>query len=146
MISVDTNLLLYAVNADAPQHVEAYEWLSALKREDDVVISEFVLVELYRLLRNPRVLSQPLNAIDAAAVVQAYRNHPKWRLVGWPTESRPLHDAMWSISGQPGFAFRRIFDVRTALTLQAQGVTDLATTNVKDFIDLGFRRVWDPLA
>ncbi len=31
-----------------------------------------------------------------------------------------------------------------SLTMTAQGVTELAT--VKDYMDLGFRRVWNPLA
>ena len=43
------------------------------------------------------------------------------------------------------FARRRIFDLRTAFCLQAFGVTDFATANVKDFADAGFARVWNPL-
>ena len=30
MILIDANLLLYAYNADSPQHAEAAEWLRAL--------------------------------------------------------------------------------------------------------------------
>lgn len=40
---------------------------------------------------------------------------------------------------------RRLYDARTALTLTAQGVTEFATANPKDFVGLGFRRVWNPL-
>ncbi|HNQ87881.1 MAG TPA: hypothetical protein PKM73_04530 [Verrucomicrobiota bacterium] len=42
-------------------------------------------------------------------------------------------------------AFRRIYDARCTLTLTAQGVTEFATVNVKDYESLGFRRVWNPL-
>ena len=77
----------------------------------------------------------------------SYRNHPRWRLIGFPLESRPLHDQMWAtaIAKERQFAFRRLYDVRTALTMIHQGVPELATANVKDFKDLGFQRVWNPL-
>jgi hypothetical protein len=35
---------------------------------------------------------------------------------------------------------------RTALALQAFGVTEFATANVKDFEGLGFAKVWNPIA
>jgi hypothetical protein len=112
---------------------------------EEVVISEFILAEFYGLLRNPAVLSQPLGAPDAAGVVQVYRRHPRWRLVGFPTESLPMHEKMWQEAVKEGFAFRRLYDVRTTLSLLSQGVTEFATANVKDFAGLGFRRVWNPL-
>ena len=43
------------------------------------------------------------------------------------------------------FAFRRLYDTRSALTMISQGVTEFATVNVKDFEGVGFRRVWSPL-
>jgi len=34
----------------------------------------------------------------------------------------------------------------TALALQAFGVTEFATANIKDFEGLGFAKVWNPIA
>ena len=45
----------------------------------------------------------------------------------------------------PRIPYRRIFDIRLALTLLHFGVTDFATTNLKDFEGLGFERIWNPL-
>lgn len=146
MISVDTNLLMYAYNQGSPHHQAAFDWMTSLQDEENVAISEFVLAELYGLLRNPAVLKRPLSAEDAVEVIQAYRSHPRWRLIGFPVESRPLHDALWQFASRKDFAFRRIYDARSALTMIAQGVTHFATVNVKDFEGLGFRRVWNPLA
>jgi predicted nucleic acid-binding protein len=109
-----------------------------------VVVSEFVLVELYRLLRNAAVVSRPLSAPEAAAVVARWRAHPSWRVVGEP-EGASIYQPLWQIAGRAGFASRRIFDVRLALSLQAAGVREFATANVRDFADLGFERVWNPL-
>lgn len=145
MLSIDTNLLLHAFNEDSSHHEAAYAWLLSIQRQEEVAISEFILAEFYGLLRNPAVLKHPLTAEAAVEVIQIYRHHPRWRLLGFPSESRPFHDALWKKATVKTFAFRRLYDTRSALTLIAQGVTEFATTNVKDFEGLGFRRVWSPL-
>ena len=145
MLSIDTNLLLYAQVEDCREHRGAREFVVAAGGREDVVVSEFVLVELYRLLRNPAVVKRPLTAAEAVAVVEAYRRHPRWRLVGFTSDNRTLHDALWRLAAAPAFAYRRIFDARLALTLRHHGTTELATTNVNDFEGFGFTRVWDPL-
>lgn len=144
MISIDANLLFYAYNSDTPPHRAALNWLSSLQSREDIVLSEFVLVEFYCLLRNPSVLKKPLSSPEAVEVIQTYRKHPKWRLVGFPQESLELHNSMWLKSEATNFSFRKIYDVRTALTLLHHGVTEFATRNLKDFGGLGFQRVWDP--
>lgn len=145
MLSIDTNLLFHACNADSPGHPAAHAWLTSLQYDENVAISEFILAELYGLLRNPVVLRHPLPADEAVEVIQGFRHHPRWRLLGFPLESRHLHDALWQKSRTKDFAFRRLYDTRTALTLTAQGVTEFATVNVKDFAGLGFTRVWNPI-
>jgi predicted nucleic acid-binding protein len=137
--------LFHALNEDSPKHVAAFRWLTSIQGDEDVAISEFILAELYCLLRNPAVLTKPLEAGEAVEVIQTYRNHPRWRLVGFSSESRPLHDALWEQARIRSFAFRRLYDARSALALIAHGVTDFATVNVKDFEGFGFSRVWNPL-
>ena len=146
MLSMDTNLLMYAYNLASPYHQAAYQWMSSIQHDEDVAISEFILAEFYGLLRNPAVLRHPLDADDAVEVIQTYRVHPRWRLIGFPVESRPLHDTLWQKARRKDFAFRRLYDARSALTMTAQGVTEFATVNVKDFEGFGFRRVWNPIA
>ena len=146
MLSMDTNLLMYAYNLASPYHRAAYQWMSSIQHDEDVAISEFILAEFYGLLRNPAVLKHPLDADDAVEVIQTYRVHPRWRLIGFPVESRPLHDTLWQKARRKDFAFRRLYDARSALTMTAQGVTEFATVNVKDFEGFGFRKVWSPIA
>ena len=146
MLSIDTNILLHGFNEDSPRNEAAKAWLESIARDEDVAISEFILAEFYGLLRNSAVLKHPLPADEAVEVIQTYRTHPRWRLIGFPTESRPLHDTLWKNARATTFAFRKLYDTRSALTMTAQGVTELATVNVKDFEGLGFRKVWNPLA
>lgn len=144
-LAFDTNLLFYAVNEDSPFHAAARRFLGSIQDDDGVVLSELVLIELYRLLRNPVINDRPLAAGPAAEVIQTYRRHPLWLLVALPVEQRRLHDRLWQLAAESGFPYRRVYDARLALSLVQQGVSELATVNVKDFQDLGFHRVWNPL-
>lgn len=141
--AIDTNVLLYALNASAPEHGAARRFLEARRDDPDTVLSELVLLELYVLLRTPAVVSSPMSAVDAAGVVATFRRHPAWRVVDHPVG---VMDEVWRRAATPGFARRRIFDVRLAVGLRRHGVTRLATRNVRDFEGLGLDEVFDPLA
>ena len=145
MTALDTNLLLYAYSAAAPEHPAAHAFLASLAPRDDVALSEFILAEFYLQLRNPAIFPEPLAAPAAAQVIQIYRHHPRWRILGYPADSLAAHEALWQHAAAPQFARRRLFDTRTALSLRQHGVTEFATANVKDFQDFGFTRVWNPL-
>lgn len=144
MISLDTNVLLPAIETGNPRHEVAAGFLGSLMNRGDVVISEFVLLELYNLLRNPAVLAKPLDASGAVETCEAFRHHPLWQVVGFPPDSRTFHDAFWPKLRDKNFARRRAYDWRLALSLLGQGVTEFATVNVKDFRGLGFTKVWSP--
>jgi toxin-antitoxin system PIN domain toxin len=146
MLSLDTNILLYSIDTENARHDPALAFVQSLGEREDVAVSEFSLVELYVLLRNPAVLKNPLDPAQAVATCAEIRRHPRWQILGFPPgESRPFHDAFWPKLSDPGFARRRVYDWRMALTLIRQGVDEFATVNVKDFEGFGFRRVWDPL-
>ena len=145
MIAVDTNILLPALEPRHQDHKAARTFLASLDGRDDVAMSEFVLVELYVLLRNPAVMSPPLEADEAVEICQTFRRHPKWLVFGFPSDSRTLHDVLWNKIGERGIARRRAYDTRMALSLLQQGVKEFATVNTKDFKEVGFRRVWNPL-
>lgn len=146
MTSVDTNILLPALVTRSREHAAATAFLGSLQDREDVAISEFVLLELYGLLRNPAVLTTPLTASRAASACEAFRVHPRWQVVGFPPESRTFHDRLWPRLRTGSFARRKAYDWRCALSLLEQGVTEFATVNLKDFAGLGFARVWNPLA
>jgi toxin-antitoxin system PIN domain toxin len=141
MISFDTNLVIYAANASATEQRAAAGFLQSLGRRRDVVVCELMLVEVYLKLRNARILSQPMTAVRAAAYCAALRGNANWAVV----ESAPVMESVWEMAAATDFAIRRIVDARLALTLRHHGVTEFATSNVKDFEGFGFTRVWNPL-
>lgn len=145
MLSIDTNILLYAYSSSAPEHGAARGFLLEHSAREDVVLSEFVLTELYVLLRNPSVFENPLSAAGAVEVIQGYRAHPRWQIVGFPPDSRAFHDRLWPQIAAGETARRAVFDLRLALSLRAFGTREFATANVRDFQHLGFSHVWNPL-
>ena len=106
-----------------------------------VAIADYVLMELYIHLRNPVVMAHPLSAVAARDLVISYWKIPNVMRI----ENAPIMDGVWALAGGKNFARRRIFDARLALTLRHNGVTHLATSNVKDFQGWGFEKVWNPL-
>jgi uncharacterized protein len=143
MIGIDTNLLLYSLNPASAWHQTAVAFLQETLQSPNqrVVLADYVLVELYVLLRNPAVMAQPLSAKDARDLVTAYWSIPAIMRV----EHANVMDAVWKLAGTKDFVRRRIFDVRLGLTLRQSGVTHFATANIKDFKGLGFEKVWNPL-
>ncbi len=141
MIGIDTNLLLYSLNPESAWHEAASEFLAETFSNERVVITDLVLVELYLLLRNPIVLKKPLSSTAAAKLVQSYLKHANVKRA----ENAPIMDQVWKWAAKPKLARRRIIDLRLALTLQHHGVTHFATANTKDFQNLGFQKVWNPL-
>jgi predicted nucleic acid-binding protein len=120
-------------------------FLTELGAREDVAVSELALAEFYTLLRNPAVLTAPLSPREAVQVVQQYRHHPDWALLGFGPDSAELHNELWTLAKAAGFGRRRIYDARMALSLRRQGVVEFATANVRDFKGFGFKRVWNPL-
>ena len=145
MIGIDTNILLPAIETTNPAHVRAAAFLRSLTEKSEVAVSELVLIELYGLLRNPLVLGKPASARQATAICRRFRDHPRWHLLGLPPDGRAFHDDLWDRLDDPKTPRKRVYDLRLGLSLVAQGVTDFATVNLRDFAGLGFRKVWNPL-
>ncbi len=141
MLSIDTNVLLYAQNQDCPEYRAAAGFVVECADRTDVAVCELVLIELYQLLRNPAVVARPFDGPEAAQVCQTFRRNSRWAVI----ENAPVMRDVWVLAGTPGIARRRLFDARLALTLRHHGVDEFATRNINDFKDFGFSRVWDPI-
>lgn len=74
---VDLNLLLYAVNADAPEHASARAWWeSALNGEEQVGLAWAVVLGFLRLSTRRGVLPRPVTPAQALDVVGEWVAHP----------------------------------------------------------------------
>ena len=76
MTSFDTNILFYSLNPQSQWHAASVDALEEALEGDRVVLTDYVLLELYNLLRNTTVMTKPLSAPAATEIVKQYLNHP----------------------------------------------------------------------
>ncbi len=143
LCSLDTNILLYAANEDAPEHEVCKELLQkVIQNPTDWIIADQVYLELYRALRSPRVMSNPLSAKLAAKHIAILRDelgisHCGYDSACWKGLIRSLE--------ADDFPYRRTHDAVLAATLLSHGVNKFYTRNTKDFESAGFDMVINPV-
>ena len=70
---VDVNVLLYAINEQAPEHQRIRRWWeAALAGDESVGLSWLVLSGFLRLSTNPRIFPDPLPVDEALSQVSAW--------------------------------------------------------------------------
>lgn len=87
---LDVNLLLYAIDEDAPHHEVARRWLeAALSGTEPVAFTWQVLLAFVRLGTNPAIFPRPLDVETAFDVLMAWLERPCTVIVH-PTERHAL--------------------------------------------------------
>ena len=143
MKSLDTNILVYASNQDAPEHKKARKVVeNLLDGADEWIIADQVLIETYRALRNPAVLQHPLSPNDAWAAIHFYREEAGCRRCCYELEMWPRLEQYLKSNR---FEARRAFDAVLAITLIGNAVDSFYTRNAKDFKYFGFPTLINPI-
>ncbi len=140
---LDTNLLVYATFADAPEHARTREWLEArLTGGEAVCLCWPVVYAFVRLITSARVFGEHAVPVrDGWAAAAAYLGHPGVRVV----VAGPGHAAIAAeLAATPGLRSDDVPDVELAALAIEHGLV-LASH------DSGFRRFQhlrtvDPLA
>jgi uncharacterized protein len=74
---VDANILLYSVNANAPQHVTCRQWLAdALNGQEEIGFDWIVLMAFLRLSTQAKTFAQPLTVPEAIQRVNEWLTVP----------------------------------------------------------------------
>lgn len=143
MKSLDTQILVYALNRDCEEHAKARGALDRLLAEPlEWMLADQVLFELYRCLRHPRILTNPLPPAEASARVRFLAEQSGCRRCGWEHAFWPKVTPHLE---RDDFPHRRTFDLVLGITLRAHGVTEFHTRNTRDFADLGFAHLVNPI-
>ena len=99
----DTNVLLYAVNADAPQHASARLWmLSALAAPAGVGMAWVALLGFVRIATRPGIFARPLSAGDAMQTVRHWLGLPRVRILHPGERHAPVLEDLLSALGSAG--------------------------------------------
>ena len=77
MIVPDLNLLIYAVNEEAPHHDVARRWWEeCMNGEDPVGLPWVILLGFLRLTTSARVFSSPMKPADSWAILESWLEWP----------------------------------------------------------------------
>ena len=142
MKSLDTNMLIYAANQSCEEHAVARELAESLLAEpQDWMLADQVLFEYYRALRNPVILEHPLSARQAANQVRFLREEAGCLHCAYSSD---LWDSVSPHLSKESLRGIGVFDAILAVTLQANGITQFYTRNVREFKRFGIFEVINP--
>lgn len=100
---VDANVLIYAVNSDAPHHERSRHWLeAALSGNDRIGLSWSVLLAFLRITTRRGILERPLRIDDALAYIDSWLAHPAVEIPTPGSSHWPILRALIASSGTAG--------------------------------------------
>ena len=145
MNSIDTNLLVHALDQSSPLHAKVFPiYERCLTERQSWLIADQTLFELFRALRNPSVFRRPLATGQATRLIEHIRDqgaaaHCAYEARLWPR----VMDLLRRFPDRKGIL---VFDATIAVTLHARGVKTFYTRNLQDFREFGLFEVIDPTA
>jgi toxin-antitoxin system PIN domain toxin len=140
---VDTNLLLYGANQDAPEHAAAHAFLLGIGRSADAwYLTEGIAYEFLRVATHPKVFPTPLAWTEALAFLRALLEAANLNVL----EATDRH---WSLLGDVLDPLTRpsgnlFFDVRTVVLMREHGIRRIYSTDT-DFLQFAGIEVENPL-
>lgn len=119
MTVVDLNLLLYAVNENAPHHERARDWWSEqLNGDRPVGLPWLVVLGFLRISTHPRIMTRPLAPADAVMLIDEWLRRPVTRLLV-PTDQH--WDVLKTLIGEMGTAGNLTSDLHIAALALGHG-------------------------
>jgi uncharacterized protein len=143
VLVVDTNIMVYAADADSPFHGACLAWLNNRRRSAEAWYTTWpILYEFLRVTTHPRVMRRPWNILGAWEFVNALLASPGLGVLV-PT---PRHA---EVAGQifaeiPHLAGNIIHDSHTAVLMREHGIRQICTRDL-DFHRFPFLKVIDPV-
>lgn len=144
MFVVDTNILVYAADADSEFHERCRELLEEWRRQASAwYLTWSIVYEFLRVTTHPRVFRTPWSADDSWGFLQAVLASPSLGLLV-PTD-RHAGVAAEVISEIPHLRGNIFHDAQTAILMREHGVGRIYTRDT-DFHRFPFLEPIDPIA
>jgi toxin-antitoxin system PIN domain toxin len=103
VILLDANLLIYAVDADSPQHRRARPWLEGmLSGAAPVGLPWIVILAFIRITTREGIMRHPLLLADALAYVESWLQQPCVEVVAPGTQHWPILCRLLEATGTAG--------------------------------------------
>jgi uncharacterized protein len=140
---VDTNILVYAADEDAPAHSQCRHKLESWRNQRSAwYVTWSILYEFLRVTTHPRVLRAPWTASKAWQFVDAIITSPALGvLVETDRHAAVAQEVLNSI---PQLQGNLLHDTHTAVLMKEHGIRQIYTRDM-DFHRFSFLEVIDPL-
>jgi toxin-antitoxin system PIN domain toxin len=143
VLAVDTNVLVYAADADSQFHAPCRDWLERQRARPDAWYTTWaILCEFLRVTTHPRVMRRPWSASAAWKFVTALLDSSGLAVLV-PTQ-RHADVAGEVILEFPNLAGNLFHNAHTAILMREHGIGRICTRDT-DFNQFPFLEVIDPL-
>jgi uncharacterized protein len=137
LILLDANVLVYALNADSPQHPDCLEVVQrAASGGLPGVLVPQVLIECYSVVTSPRRMARPLSSQQARTVVRSLARSIEVK----PVPATLLEDVDLMLAQHPRRG-QGVFDLVLAAQMISHGIRAICTCDAEDFGIPGIRAV-----
>jgi toxin-antitoxin system PIN domain toxin len=144
VVVVDTNVLVYAADADSPFHRACRAWLEARRERAEAWYCTWpVVYEFLRVTTHPRVMRNPWKSEEAWGFLVALLESPGLGMLV-PT-LRHAEVAGQVLRELPHLAGNILHDAHTAILMREHGVRQVCTRDT-DFHRFPFLEVVDPVS
>lgn len=143
MLVVDTNVLLYAADADCEHHAPCRELLEKWRgQRAPVFLTWSICYEFLRVSTHPRVFRSPWSVVAASKFLDAVISAPAFALL--KATHRHFHVLRQTLDELPELRGNIVHDAHTAVLMREHGVSQICTRDT-DFHRFPFLTVIDPL-
>ncbi len=144
MLAVDTNVLVYAADADLPFHEPCRGWLTRQRTRPDAWYTTWAIVyEFVRVTTHSRVMRRPWKVGAAWKFIDLLLASPGFSIL---VETERHADVAREVFAElPHLAGNVIHDAHTAVLLREHGIGRICTRDT-DFARFPFLEMIDPVS
>jgi uncharacterized protein len=129
---IDANILVYAVNSDAPQHRSSRKLLeAALDPAVKLYVTSQILCEFYSLITNPKRIAVASPAATAVQMIGDLLDLPGLAVLATPPQAV---ETLVELLRRHPVTGGRVFDLQIVATMLANRVHRIYTFNSGDFL------------
>jgi uncharacterized protein len=123
---VDTNVLVYALDADAAQHASSRALLEASRAGSvTLYVTSQIICEFYSVVTNPRRVAKPCSSVAALSSLLGF-------LRVLPVPAQTVEELIRLVRRRPVTA-GDIFDLQILATMNVNAIQRIYTFNTADF-------------
>lgn len=128
---IDANVLVYAVNSDAPQYLSSRALLeAALDPAVTLYVTSQILCEFYSLITNPKRITLARSTKEGVLIIKDLLALPGLHLLSTPPKAVTV---MLELLKRHPVTGSGIFDLQIIAAMQANNIPRIYTFNIKDF-------------